>query len=58
MLTKEQIIAIKKAAIATDPEKKKKKKKKAMGTQLHLLAQSNLVIRAEYEYVPNKIIVK
>ena len=35
MLTKEQIIAIKKAAIATDPGK-------PWGTQLHLLAQSNL----------------
>lgn len=50
MLTEEQIIAIKKEAIADDPGK-------PWGDSIAFARLIESVIRAEYEYVPNKTIV-
>jgi hypothetical protein len=51
MLTEEQIIAIKKEAIADDPGK-------PWGDSIAFARLIESVIRAEYEYIPNKTIVK
>lgn len=50
MLTEEQIIAIKKEAIADNPGK-------PWGDSVAFARLIESVIRAEYEYVPNKTIV-